>query len=56
MDFIEGVQRAMRAYWRGDQPENLRKEMPGRMKYTKEYFDKFEEKNFGSTEDMEEEF
>lgn len=49
MKFEEAIRRAIEAYWDGFEPENIHKEMKGRPKYTKKYFDNFESKHFGST-------
>lgn len=49
MTFEEAIMRSIENYFRGMEPEKLNKEMPGRVKYSKKYFDKFERDKFGES-------
>lgn len=51
MEFAEAVRRSMQAYWDGVEPENLYKQMKSssnKPKYTKKFFDNFENQKFNS--------
>lgn len=50
MNLNDAFRKAIKAYWAGKKPEKLGKEIKGRMKYTKDYFDSFEKEEFGSIE------
>lgn len=50
MGFDEAIRKAIEAYWEGYEPEVTHKEMAGRPKYTKKYFDSFEAKHFGKSD------
>ena len=54
MNFMQATQEAIRSYWDGFEPEELKKAQKGRMKYTKKYFDDYETKNFDAPTDPEE--
>jgi hypothetical protein len=48
MTFEEAVRQSIKKYWQGKTPEQ---KGPNKFKYTKKYFDKFEESTFGSKVD-----
>ena len=56
MEFKDAVQEAIRAYWDGFEPEELKKTQEGRMKYTKKYFDDYESNNYNKPTDPKEFF
>lgn len=46
MTFEEAIRRSIESYFKGMEPERLHKEHKGRVKYTKKYFDRFEQEKF----------
>lgn len=44
----EAFRQAIAAYWEGKEPAKTKKEMKGRFKYDKSYFDSKEESELGS--------
>ena len=50
MTFEEALRRSIESYFRGIEPEKVYKDgMTGRPKYTKKFFDKFEQDKFGKS-------
>lgn len=49
MTFEEAVERSAKAYFKGIEFMNLGKELSKRAKYTKKYFDRLEEEQFGNS-------
>ena len=54
MDLMKATQEAIRTYWDGFEPQELKKSTKGRLKYTKKYFDDYETKNFDGPTDHKE--
>lgn len=48
MKLEDAYRAAIKAYFKGKQPENSMQASAKRIKYTKKYFDAFEEEEFGS--------
>ncbi len=47
LTFEDAIKKAVKAYWRGIEPEKTNKLGDKKAKYTKKYFDKFEAEKFG---------
>lgn len=48
MDINTAFKQAVAAYWEGKEPAKTKKEMKGRFKYDKKFFDQEEENALGS--------
>lgn len=53
MTFEEAVRRSIKSYFKGDEASNFLKTNSKRPKFTKKYFDNFEEEKFGTKTDWE---
>lgn len=47
MTFEDAIRRSIKSYFKGEEPTNFMKSSTKRVKYTKKYFDKMEEDEFG---------